>query len=410
MLSFSFMTDVPLLAAETWTLVFFLRAYRRQSDRDLWIGTVLAATAAAIRIVGLVPALAMVAVLLFDSRGWGRARARFLVPVAAILVAASLAWYQQDHIRQVADLRYIQNTPQPRLEALREYALGLLPAWLPLSLEFMAVGLGLAAAPVAIGLVPVAGQRRRLLVLIAACALVVTLGHLTGGLHYPAFASEGTWVSDELGAVVTLLPGWTPWSMPLAVTLTATALCWVSFLVIGSSAARSCPHQSLMWWTIAGLVGMTAVLWLASDRYILAFLPPALALVLGRAAQVSWRRGVLALSLCACIGLVAVRDRLSAERALWAAVADLRQSGVPAAQIDAGYVVNGWLQYAHPEQAHRDDAGNVAVPFVNGDAQVPWLVAAAPLRDTEIAREYRFNRTWRAPGTVFVLRRPPLRE
>ena len=48
-LSFSFMTDVPMLAVETWMLVFFARVWRSNSWASLWAGTALACGAAAIR-------------------------------------------------------------------------------------------------------------------------------------------------------------------------------------------------------------------------------------------------------------------------------------------------------------------------------------------------------------------------
>jgi Dolichyl-phosphate-mannose-protein mannosyltransferase len=408
MLSVSFMTDVPLVAVEAWMFVFYVRAHRHRSSRDLWIGTLLAAIAGAIRVVGLVPAAAMAAALLVDRRGWGRARGRFLVPLAAVVATGGLAWSHQHHVRHIADLSYIENTPGPRLEALREYAVALLPAWLPLSAEFMAVGLGLALAPVAVALRSTAGRRQRVVAIAAVSALVFMVGHLTGGLHYPVFGSEGTWISDELGSALTLLPGWTPLTVPVGVTVAATVLSWASFLSLASSATRpgrDGTTSAVLWWTIAGLILMAAVLWLATDRYILAFLAPALALVLGRGAPVSWPRAVPALALFAAIGVVGLRDRVSAEHAIWSAVDDLRQSGVPVADIDAGYVVNGWLQYAHPEQAHRDARGNVAVPFVNGDASLPWVISAAPLPGMQIVREYPVRRTWRTPGSVFVTRR-----
>ena len=213
---------------------------------------------------------------------------------------------------------------------------------------------------------------------------------------------------DELGAVLTLLPGWVPPAVPFAATLVATMSCWVAFVRIGSSAVRPAPPSSatrLLWLTIGGLVLMTAVLWLASDRYVLPFLPPALALVLGRSTRVSWRRAAIVLGLYAGFGLVGLRDRTQAQHAIWSAVDDLRQSGVPVSQIDAGYVVNGWLQYAHPEQANRDESGKVAVPGVNDAPLLPWVVAATHLPNTAIIREYRFGRTWRTPGSVFVLKR-----
>jgi hypothetical protein len=31
-------------------------------------------------------------------------------------------------------------------------------------------------------------------------------------------------------------------------------------------------------------------------------------------------------------------------------------------------MVNGWLQYTHPETAHRDQEGNITIPWFNADS------------------------------------------
>jgi hypothetical protein len=49
------------------------------------------------------------------------------------------------------------------------------------------------------------------------------------------------------------------------------------------------------------------------------------------------------------------------------------------ATTDGGYVVNGWLQYAHPEHAHLDSEG-VSVPWVNGGESLPCRTRTQHLR------------------------------
>ena len=285
--------------------------------------------------------------------------------------------------------------------------MALLPAWLPLSFEFMAVCIGLALLPIAFAIRRMPGDGMRVILLLLASVAVVLIGHLTAGWHYPAFRSEGTWLSDELGSVLTLLPGWRSLSPPGGVIAAATVVCWSSFLVLGASALRRgrFDRAAVCWWTLASLLVMTAILWLTTDRYILAFLPSAIDPVLAFDTRVSRWRGAGVVAVFLVIGVTAMRDRLGAERAVWAAVDDLRAAGVAASDIDAGYVVNGWLRYAHPEHARRDASGQVAVQFVNGAAESPWIVATAELPGTERFREYRFERTFREPGSVLVLRR-----
>jgi hypothetical protein len=42
--------------------------------------------------------------------------------------------------------------------------------------------------------------------------------------------------------------------------------------------------------------------------------------------------------------------------------------------VNGADVINGWLQYAHPERADRDADGNVDVPWVNGAYDPPYLI------------------------------------
>ena len=50
-------------------------------------------------------------------------------------------------------------------------------------------------------------------------------------------------------------------------------------------------------------------------------------------------------------------------------------AGAPISQTDGGYVVNGWLQYAHPEHARRNSQGQVDVPWVSAKSDRPYKIA-----------------------------------
>ena len=72
------------------------------------------------------------------------------------------------------------------------------------------------------------------------------------------------------------------------------------------------------------------------------------------------------------VTIAGIRDHLSYNRALWTAVDALHQSGIPSRDINGGYIVNGWLQYVHPEHAYRNARGNIEIPWVNGDNLLPY--------------------------------------
>ena len=63
--------------------------------------------------------------------------------------------------------------------------------------------------------------------------------------------------------------------------------------------------------------------------------------------------------------------------ALWEAVAWARQAGIEDRQLDGGYVINGWLQYAHPEHATRGPNGDAQVPGVNGGEALRYGIVIA---------------------------------
>ena len=134
-------------------------------------------------------------------------------------------------------------------------------------------------------------------------------------------------------------------------------------------------------------------------------LPLAIALVLRGAAP----RLFLALALLGLFGvfcLVGTRDHLAYNGAVWGAVERLREQGVAASEIDGGYVVNSWLQYAHPENAPRSH-GRAYVPKLT-DAGVTLryeLSNEAPPGQKLIAAEP--YRRWFAPsGKIYVRENP----
>jgi hypothetical protein len=406
LLSFSFMTEVPFLAGEVWTLVFFARALRERSIRALWLGSICAALTLGVRLAGLVPPIAMLLVML--NQPWGRARGRFWVAAMPIAWAAMLALYSQSQVRHVADLLGIPNSPPFRLIGLRDWGVWLLPRMLAFTAEFVIVVLGIVLLPLAVAWSRPRLSRRHLLLAVSCALIVFITTQLSHETHYKALTAEGSWAFDQLGAVLTVMPGWTRSPLSPAVTFLLTAVAWLTtgFLYSSSQAVPSSDAAApLFWMTLAGFSLMAALLWLTSDRYILPFVPAAMAILLGRQISLSWGRAAVAFACYAAVAIGALADRGATERAVWMAVDRLRGREIPAADIDAGYTVNGWLQYAHPEQAHRDQKGQVAVPWMNADAELPWIVGRPPLKDAVVVEEIPYPRVLRAPAAISILKR-----
>src|SRR5690606_9660042 len=98
-------------------------------------------------------------------------------------------------------------------------------------------------------------------------------------------------------------------------------------------------------------------------------------------------------------------DHLALSRALWSAVRDLRSEGIRPAEIDGGYVVNGFLQYLHPEDAYRDEDGRILIPMVNDAPDLPFIVTNRPLDGREVVRTYPYRSWLQGSSAIYVLKR-----
>lgn len=405
-LSFTFMTDVPFLTFTIGATLAFLRAVSRRSDRWLWIAIGLSGAAIGIRVVGAVLPIAMGATLLRDGTGWGRRQARFLWPAAALVLLAAMAWWFQQHVEVVADLTGVINAPVSRMRLLREYGLQYLPIMLVVATTFLAEALGLALLPVSAG---VMGRRRLALVI----AVMVSLGvgvaaALSAGHSYPPLIDGQTWWPGELGMTEPMVPdyegarppGWWFW------LVTAVTLASASVLVERAVRRPDAPDMFLVL-TVLGQLVLISLLWLFHDRYALVLIPAGLVLTLRGGPLVRPRLAGALIMAFAIASLVGVRDHLAYNRALWTAVAHLESIGVPPADFDGGYVVNGWLQYAHPERARRDPAGAVQVPNVNVLATTRYRISNRVIGGWNVVTSVPYTRWAGRSGRVYVLERPP---
>ena len=149
----TFMSDVPFLAAETASMLFFVRGLIRRDDKWVWIGVLLASAAIGIRMIGLAIPFAMVAVLVAHTGRWGR-RARLLIaPLLCIPFAAAILLVADVFSFASADVSYLPNSPQSRMQNL-PIAVRMLPRTFPATLIQALVAAGIALLPAAVGSLP----------------------------------------------------------------------------------------------------------------------------------------------------------------------------------------------------------------------------------------------------------------
>ena len=141
------------------------------------------------------------------------------------------------------------------------------------------------------------------------------------------------------------------------------------------------------------------------DRYALAFIPLAIALILSAGPVVRPRLATAILAVFAVVCLVGTRDHLEYNRAVWVAVDHLRSRGVSDSDIAGGWPVNGWLQYAHPENANLKQNGDVNVPWVNSKELLPYEISNSAKRGWQVLEAFAYRRWMGRSGSIFVLKK-----
>ena len=152
---------------------------------------------------------------------------------------------------------------------------------------------------------------------------------------------------------------------------------------------------------------MIHLLWLYNDRYYLV-LAPTLAIIGARALDADRRAKWVVSALLvvwAAVATSGTRDMLAFNEACAIAARQLEATGIPASEIDAGYVLNGWRLYAHPENLPPGADRKVDVPFVTSETVPRFRIVNRPLPEYDVVRVVPLERaTWQATRAVYVLR------
>ena len=410
-LSFTYMTDVPFVALATWSSLAMILALDRRSEAWLAAAALGAALAVGVRAVGVVLPVAMALTLLVAAGRWGRHPRRVALALLPLAAFAALAWWATTQVHVVTDLADVPNSPINRvrylsygLRALHQSALDALGS---------TTLLGLALSPLLLAGI----QRRQIRAsLAAAAALAALLGiaGLSDTAYKPPLAEDSVWALRELGPAESLVPAYERiGAEPVTWLLVPVALLFSGLAVAAVCRRRRIqPSEVFLGLTLVGQFGLVALLWLFYDRYTLPLLAPALALVLMNQPVRRPAIALVGLVALASLSLVGMRDHLAYDRAVWLGVDSLRRLGAQDAEINAGYPVNGWLQYAHPEHAPRDADGRPRVPWINGSKEDPlrYWVANQPVAGYRTLQAIPYRRWLGRSGRIFVLERDSTRH
>jgi hypothetical protein len=203
-------------------------------------------------------------------------------------------------------------------------------------------------------------------------------------------------------------PDWMRWALLTVSGLSAAALiavlwgqlrrlrCWISHA--GTLLASNTLLQFFL----------IEVLWLYHDRYFLPLLAGVIALALWavRPTKVLWAIVMAGMSIFAVVSVLGTVDNFRFNRTASLAYGWLRDQGVPPAAIDAGYALNGWWLYAHPENLPAGARPETDVPFVTSRASLPYKLANVPTPPYEVVRVFTWQAFWTASNSIYVLRNP----
>lgn len=405
-LTFSFMTDVPFISVSHISFLFLTRGIRRERRSDLWFGALFALCAFLTRQVAVAIPAAFLVYLLLSSY---RSKLGYLIPPAASLSLMLVApfWFDQlfgltpIYTEKLNSIKFWLDVPLVNYISLgfgmlKDVGLALAPLTLPLLLRYRG---NLWTLPL-------------VLFAIEGCVWAVT------GQVFLPLEEGSTWAVTELGATLPLLGGASP--LRSAVVADSFVPAWFKYMASGlgllSSGigilslielGRRLKNGVRLVFVLYGVfqIGLIFLLWLFYDRYYLVVLPPLVFLLVSNGLA-KCRGTVAGVSLLLLISLSGTWDSLQLNRAVERSFRWLVHSGIPVAEIDAGYPLNGWYLYGHPENLPPNATRDRDVPRVSVEVERPYVIAASPLAQYEVLQETRWSPSfWIATDRVYILRR-----
>ena len=417
-LSFSFMTDVPFLSMMNAAAFFYVAGIKRDRAALLWWGGLFAVAAYLSRQVGLVIPLALLPSLLQKRLGWSGFLKRLLPVLATLCAMGFLWWWEVKHFGRTSVMKQ-------KMEAL-DYLWPIdFKHLLKESIEALALN-AFWACPLLLAAISV---KPRWWPMAIAGLAIVTAAVMHWGFHgifYP-LDREGTWNVDELGDARGLMHGTMParshvnwiieslrWVMLVSWAILIAGL--VRWAVSHREKIRSVirirewiGNPAMIIIVLAMLqLALINELWFYYDRYYLVLLPAVICFSLKVAADRGFARSV-ALAGIVIFGMVSIAgtiDMLRFDDSAWNAYYELRRSGIPAAEIDAGYAINGWMLYAHSENLPPGSDPTTDVPYITGDADLSYKISTSPSdsSDYETTKEITVRMPfWSVSNKLYVL-------
>lgn len=404
-LSFSFMTEVPFVCMSTLALYWYVRALQRNEPRAVWIGCLFAVAAFLIRPIGIAIPLALVPALVLSRDRWPLI-ARSVVPIGvALIVMGSL---QLGLPRMLGPLDWASI----REEYLRWWFMVSMTSYLRWNVEVLFV----AAFPLAPLLLAYPFSRRRALQVGVATILLAIITRAALGYFQTPLVNGQTWSLHDIAARM-MIGGsvvsreWALRAVPIVKLM--GLVCVAALLVITVTNWLPPIRWTRAQLVIAALAVLQIVcingLWLYNDRYYVV-LAPLVAIAAAQALDLDRRAQYVAFALLfvwSGIAISGTRDMLAFNEAAAALARETEATGVPRWDIDAGYALDGWDLYAHPENLAPGSDRHYQVPFVTSEDPTHYSITNSPLPNSEVMRVVPLERaSWQSTHSLYLVHQP----
>lgn len=425
LLSSSFMTDIPFVAWTLLALLCYIRAMLRGQLHWVWWGGAWACMAFLDRQIAFLTLFAALP-LLMPRPGRAPKRAAVLVALGATGVAMLVfALIMMSLVKPTGEMLKL-------VDRLQELLALPLTSYLRTNLYILST-VAFYALPALLATAAVRRLWRRPMLFVVTFSLAAIMFGLAGEIPVP-LRSGNTWSLVEVGGSRGLINGVLPPSNRTAIEmvlrgagLLAFGLALLSLSWPDSARARTTsasrpvsrrlldaattlamsPRVPLVIYLIAYLA-LANVLWMYNDRYLIILVPVVVALALGgrqqgaKAPRLAW----IPIAIFAAVAVVGTRDALRFNQSLHDSWQSLVNSGVPASDIDAGYVWNGWWLYAHPENLA---AGQTVqdVPWITTGRRSTYILSKSELTGYDVVREVAWtdDAGWPGPDRFLILKR-----
>jgi hypothetical protein len=388
LLSFTFMTDVPFVSVANIAFFFIVRGFYRESSFELWLGCALGASAFFIRQIAIaIPGAVLLYVLFAPSF---RSRKYILAPMIALLFMCLMPVLLAQTFgltRPYTDRAWVFYKWRDAYELA-----------IPGSLRVI-MHSGLALIPMCLPLIASFYRRPRFWGTISVLLLLATAAVLfSPEMPKPL---EGMWRLATLGKErdprllhglpdPDFLPSWL--NPPLFTLALFSSAGMIAKVIDVFRAGIEKPLGLFSWYAFSQFIVIMA-LWLfdvwGSDRYSVVLLPPLIVILANsQLRSISTIAGIAVLSLLAMLVTWSEtqNNRSAAEGVAW-----LRDKDIPFADIDAGYALNGWNLYAHPENLAPGSLRERDVPFVTTHEKKPYVIATSPIPGYRVLRRYSWS-------------------